>query len=45
MKYAQSKGMTVLAAGAPIGYSNDMLEESDPNLAEGAPRLSAGSSR
>ncbi len=36
VKYAQSKGLTVLAAGAPIGYSNDMLEESDPNLAEGA---------
>ncbi len=36
VKYEQSKGLTVLAAGAPIGYSNDMLEESDPNLAEGA---------
>ncbi len=36
VSYAQSKGLKVLAAGAPIGYSNDMLEESDPNLAEGA---------
>lgn len=36
VSYAKSKGLSVLAAGAPIGYSNDMLEESDPNLAEGA---------
>src|ERR1019366_9814824 len=36
VQYAKSKGLSVLAAGAPIGYSNDMLEESDPNLAEGA---------
>jgi len=35
VKYAMSKGMNVLAAGAPVGYSNDMLQ-SDPNLAEGA---------
>jgi hypothetical protein len=33
--YARSKGMTVLAGGAPYGYSNDMLK-TDPNLAEGA---------
>jgi hypothetical protein len=36
VKYANSKGLKVLAAGAPIGYSNDMLQ-TDPNLAEGAP--------
>jgi hypothetical protein len=36
VNYATSKGLKVLAAGAPIGYSNDMLQ-SDPNLAEGAP--------
>jgi hypothetical protein len=35
VQYARSKGLTVLATGAPIGYSNDMLQ-SDPNLAEGA---------
>ncbi len=35
VQYAQSKGLAVLAAGAPIGYSNDMLQ-TDPNLAEGA---------
>ncbi len=34
--YAHSKGMSVLAGGAPYGYSNDMLK-TDPNLAEGAP--------
>jgi hypothetical protein len=33
--YARSKGMNVLAGGAPYGYSNDMLK-TDPNLAEGA---------
>jgi hypothetical protein len=36
VQYARSKGLNVLAAGAPIGYSNDMLGESDPDLAEGA---------
>jgi hypothetical protein len=36
VKYATSKGLKVLAAGAPIGYSNDMLQ-TNPNLAEGAP--------
>lgn len=37
VQYATSKGLKVLAAGAPIGYSNDMLNGSgDPNLAEGA---------
>jgi hypothetical protein len=35
VKYARSKGLEVLAAGAPVGYSNDMLG-SDPDLAEGA---------
>jgi hypothetical protein len=35
VQYAKSKGLAVLAAGAPYGYSNDMLEETDPNLAEG----------
>jgi hypothetical protein len=35
LQYAKSKGMTALAAGAPYGYSNDMLQ-SDPNQAEGA---------
>jgi hypothetical protein len=35
LAYAKSKGLTALAAGAPIGYSNDMLQ-SDPNQAEGA---------
>jgi hypothetical protein len=35
VQYATSKGLSVLAAGAPIGYSNDMLG-TDPNLAEGA---------
>lgn len=35
VQYAKSKGLAVLAAGAPIGYSNDMLQ-TDPNLAEGA---------
>jgi hypothetical protein len=34
--YAQSKGLRVLASGAPYGYSNDMLQ-SGPDLAEGAP--------
>ena len=34
--YARSKGLSVLAGGAPYGYSNDMLK-TDPNLAEGAP--------
>jgi hypothetical protein len=34
--YANSKGMSVLAGAAPIGYSNDMLKN-DPDLAEGAP--------
>jgi hypothetical protein len=33
--YAKSKGLAVLANGAPVGYSNDMLQ-SNPNLAEGA---------
>jgi hypothetical protein len=37
VQYATSKGLKVLANGAPIGYSNDMLNGSaDPNLAEGA---------
>src|ERR1019366_2878143 len=36
VQYAKSKGLSVLAPAPPIGYSNDMLEESDPNLAEGA---------
>lgn len=35
VQYARSKGLAVLASGAPVGYSNDMLQ-SDPNLAEGA---------
>jgi hypothetical protein len=35
LRYAKSKGIAVLAGGAPVGYSNDMLEYSDPNLAEG----------
>jgi hypothetical protein len=35
VQYAKSKGLAVLAAGAPVGYSNDMLQ-TDPNLAEGA---------
>lgn len=35
VQYAKSKGLAVLAAGAPVGYSNDMLA-TDPNLAEGA---------
>lgn len=36
LQYAKSKGLSALAAGAPVGYSNDMLQ-TDPNLAEGAP--------
>ncbi|HEY1960633.1 MAG TPA: hypothetical protein VGH28_33710 [Polyangiaceae bacterium] len=32
--YAKSKGLAVLAATAPYGYSNDALK-TDPNLAEG----------
>jgi hypothetical protein len=36
VSYARSKGLQVLAAGAPVGYSNDMLQ-GDMNLAEGAP--------
>jgi hypothetical protein len=36
VQYAKSKGLTALAGGAPVGYSNDMLSFSDPNLAEGA---------
>jgi hypothetical protein len=36
VSYATSKGLKVLAAGAPVGYSNDMLQ-TNPNLAEGAP--------
>ncbi|HEY3820212.1 MAG TPA: carbohydrate binding domain-containing protein [Polyangiaceae bacterium] len=35
VQYAKGKGMTALAAGAPYGYSNDMLQ-ADPNQAEGA---------
>jgi hypothetical protein len=34
MTYAQSKGMKVLALGAPYGYSNDALN-TNPNWAEG----------
>ena len=37
VQYAKSKGVRVLAAGAPIGYSNDMFNGgADPDLAEGA---------
>jgi hypothetical protein len=35
IEYATGKGLKVLAGGAPIGYSNDMLK-SAPDLAEGA---------
>jgi hypothetical protein len=34
MTYAQSKGMKVLALGAPYGYSNEVLH-TNPNWAEG----------
>src|SRR5712691_6809755 len=34
MNYAVSKGMKVLALGAPFGYSNDVLK-TNPNWAEG----------
>jgi hypothetical protein len=34
VSYATSKGLKVLAGGAPVGYSNDMLQ-TNPNLAEG----------
>src|ERR1019366_5645260 len=39
--YAKSKGFNVVASGAPVGYANDMLGGSDPNLAEGA-KITAG---